>query len=102
MALDFINRWRARWENAVRGMYREAERAYALERERDALQAAIDRAYSAMGSSAYVGGPTEREVWHIVADALGPLATQHISAGEPASPKRTDPQPGGGRATGNG
>lgn len=42
------------------------------------LQAAIDRADSALRSSAYVGGPTEREAFRTASETLGPLATQHI------------------------
>jgi hypothetical protein len=43
-------------------------------------QAAIDRACSLMKSSAYVGGPSEREAWRGAMEALGPYETQHIGA----------------------
>ena len=41
------------------------------------LQTAVDKAYSALTSSAYVGGPSEREAFRIALDALGQVATQH-------------------------
>lgn len=33
-----------------------------------------------MSSSQYVGGPSEREAWRIVGEALWPFVTQHIGA----------------------
>lgn len=41
------------------------------------LQEAVDRAHSALTSSAYVGGPSEREAWQTALQALGEVATQH-------------------------
>ena len=41
------------------------------------LQVAVDRAHSALTSSAYVGGPGEREAWQIALRELGGVATQH-------------------------
>jgi hypothetical protein len=45
------------------------------------LQAGIDKAYGALSSSQYVGGPSQREAWRIAAEALGPLATEHTAQG---------------------
>jgi Asp-tRNA(Asn)/Glu-tRNA(Gln) amidotransferase A subunit family amidase len=40
------------------------------------LQSAVDRAYTALMSSAYVGGPSHREAWQTALDALWPVVTQ--------------------------
>lgn len=41
------------------------------------LQAAVDRAHSALIGSQYVDGPTEREAYRTAVEALGEVATQH-------------------------
>lgn len=41
------------------------------------LQGAVDRAHSAMRSSEYVGGPSERDAWRTAVSELGAVATQH-------------------------
>jgi hypothetical protein len=47
------------------------------------LQAAVDKAYGAMNSSAYVGGPSEREAWQTALTALGEVVTQHTGQADP-------------------
>lgn len=44
------------------------------------VQGAVDRAQGALTSSAYVGGPSEREAWQTATLALGEVATQHQGA----------------------
>lgn len=41
------------------------------------LQRAVDRAHGALTTSAYVGGPNEREAWQTALRALSEVATQH-------------------------
>lgn len=53
-----------------------------VDRNRE-LQAAVDRAHGAIQGTAYVGGPSEAEAYHIVVGALGPLATQHTGVEAP-------------------
>ena len=59
-----------------------------VQRERDDLQAAIDKAMSALYGSQYVGGPSEREAWQTVVEAIGPFETQHV--GQDAALKDTE------------
>jgi hypothetical protein len=54
------------------------------------MQAAIDKAYSALSSSQYVGGPTEREAWRIVTEALYPFVTQYQAANPDAGVERNE------------
>jgi hypothetical protein len=42
------------------------------------LQAAVDKAYSVLSGSAYVGGLSERDAFRAAMDTLGPVATQHV------------------------
>ena len=58
------------------------------------LQEAVDRAYGLLNSSAYVGGPSEREAWQGAMEALGPIATQHV--GQDTSGPFTGNQKGDG------
>jgi hypothetical protein len=61
--------------------YSQACRAIEKHRERaDTLQAAVDLAHSTLRGTQYVGGPTEREAYRIIDEALGSVATQHIGA----------------------
>lgn len=64
------------------------EARYSLAQAQEALrerQEGIDKALSALHSSAYVGGPTEREAWQTVLRELGPFGTQHQGAALPPS-----------------
>lgn len=75
-----LNRLRD-WADPVNASYRR--RVAALEERCCELQEGVDTAYSALSSSAYVGGPTEREAFRVASNALGPLATQHIGQPRP-------------------
>lgn len=68
-----------RTRESHRGMVEElAEaRAVIVAEQEEAMQAGVDKALSLMHGSAYVGGPSEREAWRGVLDALGPFETQH-------------------------
>lgn len=52
-------------------------RAHVLAQRNAELQAAVDRAYSLMNGSAYVGGPSEREAWQGAMATLGAVVTEH-------------------------
>jgi hypothetical protein len=57
------------------------------------LQAAVDKAYGAMNSSAYVGGPSEREAWQTALAALGEVVTQHTAQADPESSRSSTDRP---------